>query len=102
LPVAFSIYGPNILYVAPAPNVDYPRTEFDTAIIPDQLIFDNTNDIIPEALHRRREVLRGPARSLRMQQYEEALAFDKLYTQRTNELNAVQPAAHSQYLRAGL
>ena len=91
LPVAFSIYGPNILYIAPAPNVDYPNTEFDTAIVPDQLINDNTQDIIPEPYTDAVKYYAARLAKLRMQQYEEALAFDKLYTQRTNELNAMYP-----------
>lgn len=91
LPVAFAIYGPNILDVAPTPNVDYPGTEFDTAIIPDALINDNTNDIIPEPYSDAVKYYAARLAKLRMQQYEEALAFDKLYTQRVNELNAMYP-----------
>jgi len=91
LPVAFSIYGPNILYIAPAPNVDYASTEFDTAIIPDQLINDNTEDIIPEPYTDAVKYYAARLAKLRMQQYEEGLAYDKLYTQRVNELNAMYP-----------
>jgi hypothetical protein len=91
LPVAFSIYGPNILYVAPSPNVDYPDTEFDTAIVPDQLVNDNTEDIIPLNYTDAVKYYAARLAKLRMQQYEEALAFDKLYTQRVNELNAMYP-----------
>jgi hypothetical protein len=91
LPVAFSIYGPNVLYVAPAPNVDYADTEFDTAIIPDNLTNDNSADTIPEPYSDAVKYYAARLAKLRMQQYEEALAFDKLYTQRTNELNAMYP-----------
>jgi hypothetical protein len=91
LPVAFSIYGPNVLYVAPAPNVDYVDTEFDTAIIPDNLTNDNSADTIPEPYSDAVKYYAARLAKLRMQQYEEALAFDKLYTQRTNELNAMYP-----------
>lgn len=91
LPVAFTIYGPNILWVAPNPNVNYPNTEFDTAIIPDQLINDNTPDIIPEPYTDAVKYYAARLAKLRMQQYEEALAYDKLYTQRANELNAMYP-----------
>jgi hypothetical protein len=91
LPVAFSIYGPNIVYIAPPPNIDYPQSEFDTAIIPDNLINDNTEDIIPEPYSDAVKYYAARLAKLRMQQYEEALAFDKLYTQRTNELNAMYP-----------
>lgn len=91
LPVAFSIYGPNIVYIAPAPNVNYPNTEFDTAIVPDNLINDNTDDIIPEPYTDAVKYYAARLAKLRMQQYEEALAFDKLYTQRVNELNAMYP-----------
>jgi len=91
LPVAFSTYGPNIVYIAPAPNVNYPNTEFDTAIIPDNLINDNTVDTIPAPYADAVKYYAARLAKLRMQQYEEALAFDKLYTQRTNELNAMYP-----------
>lgn len=91
LPVAFSIYGPNVLYVAPAPNVDYVDTEFDTAIIPDNLTNDNSADTIPEPYSDAVKYYAARLAKLRQQQYEEALAFDKLYTQRTNELNAMYP-----------
>ncbi len=91
LPVAFSIYGPNIVYIAPAPNVNYPLTEFDTAIIPDNLVNDNTVDTIPAPYTDAVKYYAARLAKLRMQQYEEALAFDKLYTQRTNELNAMYP-----------
>lgn len=91
LPVAFTLYGPNLVWIAPTPNVDYPLTEFDTAIIPDSLINDNTDDIIPEPYTDAVKYYAARLAKLRMQQYEEALAFDKLYTQRTNELNAMYP-----------
>lgn len=91
LPVAFSIYGANVLYVAPSPNVNYPLTEFDTAIVPEQLINDNTDDIIPEPYTDAVKYYAARLAKLRMQQYEEALAYDKLYTQRINELNAMYP-----------
>ena len=91
LPVAFTVYGPNILWVAPTPNVDYPNTEFDTAVIPDNLINDNTVDKIPEPYTDAVKYYAARLAKLRMQQYEEALAFDKLYTQRVNELNAMYP-----------
>lgn len=92
LPVAFAKYGPNIVYVAPAPNVDYPNAEFDTAIIPAALINDNTDDIIPEPYTDAVKYYAARLAKLRMQQYEEALAFDKLFTQRVNELNAENDA----------
>ena len=91
LPVAFSIYGPNVLYVAPSPNVNYPNTEFDTAIIPDPLVNDNSIDTIPEPYTDAVKYYAARLAKLRMQQYEESLAFDKLYTQRINELNAMYP-----------
>lgn len=91
LPVAFSIYGPNIVYLAPAPNVNYANTEFDTAIVPDNLQNDNTTDSIPAPYTDAVKYYAARLAKLRMQQYEEALAFDKLYTQRVNELNAMYP-----------
>lgn len=91
LPVAFTIYGPSIVWVAPTPNVDYANTEFDTAIVPDNLINDNTTDSIPAPYTDAVKYYAARLAKLRMQQYEEALAFDKLYTQRVNELNAMYP-----------
>lgn len=91
LPVAFTLYGPNIVWIAPNPNVDYPHTEFDTAVIPKNLINDNTDDVIPEPYTDAVKYYAARLAKLRMQQYEEALAYDKLYTQRVNELNAMYP-----------
>lgn len=91
LPVAFTLYGPNIIWVAPTPNVNYPNTEFDTAIVPANLVNDNTDDVIPEPYTDAVKYYAARLAKLRMQQYEEALAYDKLYTQRINELNAMFP-----------
>ncbi len=91
IPVAFTIYGPNILWIAPTPNVNYAASEFDTAVIPDNLINDNTVDRIPAPYTDAVKYYAARLAKLRMQQYEEALAYDKLYTQRVNELNAMYP-----------
>lgn len=91
LPVAYSTYGPNILYVAPAPNVAYNNTEFDTAVIPENLINDNTVDTIPAPYTDAVKYYAARLAKLRMQQYSEALAYDNLYKQRTAELNAMYP-----------
>lgn len=91
LPVAYSIYGPDVIYIAPMPNVDYPNTEFDTAIVPDALQNDNTEDSIPEPYSDAVKYYASRLAKLRMQQYEEALAYDKLYTQRVTELCTMYP-----------
>ena len=91
LPIAFTTYGPNILWIAPTPNIDYPQTEFDTAIIPENLINDNTVDLIPAPYTDAVKYYAARLAKLRMQQYSEALAYDNLYRQRVNELNAMYP-----------
>jgi hypothetical protein len=91
LPIAFTIYGPNIIWFAPVPNVDYPNSEFDTAVVPEALVNDNTVDTIPVPYTDAVKYYAARLAKIRMQQYEEALAFDKLYTQRINELNVMYP-----------
>lgn len=92
LPVAFAKYGPNVIYVAPMPNVDYADTEFDTAVLPENLVNDNTVDQIPLNYPDAVKYYAARLAKIRQQQYEEALAFDKLFTQRVNELNAENDA----------
>jgi len=91
LPVAFTTYGPNIIWIVPTPNIDYPNTEFDTAIIPENLINDNTPDLILDPYTDAVKYYAARLAKLRMQQYSEALAYDNLYKQRVNELNAMYP-----------
>ena len=46
-PIAFSYYGQNQIYVQPVPDQTYVA-ELDTVVLPDELVADNTVDVIQD------------------------------------------------------
>lgn len=90
LPRAYTIYGANAVWLAPVPDQAYAG-EYDTAVTPQPLQNDNDVDVIPIPYSDAVKYYAARLAKLRMQQYEEALAYENLYKQRINELNAMYP-----------
>ncbi len=90
-PVAFTRYGPNIIWMAPPPNTTY-SAEYDTAIITNDLISDtDTSDALPAPYNDAVKYYAAKLARFRMQQYQEAEAMDKVFDVEIMKLNAMFP-----------
>lgn len=90
LPAAFSIYNAREFWVAYMPDQNY-ETEYDTAILPLNLANDNSPDTIPPPYDEAVKFYAAFLARLKLQQYKEAEAQKKFYTDRVTELGAMPP-----------
>ena len=90
IPCAFSIYNANTFFIAYIPDIDY-QAEFDTAILPLPLANDNTVETIPTPYDEAVQFFAASLARLKLQQYTEYQAYQKIYLEKTARLGAMPP-----------
>lgn len=89
-PCAFTVYNATEFWIAWVPDQNYP-TEFDTAIKPLPLANDNDVDPLPVMYSRAVKFYAASLARLKLQQYTEYEAQQKIYTQTISRLGAMPP-----------
>lgn len=90
LPMAFTTYNASNFWIAPPPDQAYVG-EFDTAVIPFNLVTDNNVDAIPIPYSEAVKYYAARLARYKLQQYSEADKQESNYTKRVAELNAMYP-----------
>jgi hypothetical protein len=89
-PVAFTVYNTTEFWIAYIPDQAY-AAEFDTAILPLNLVNDNTVDSIPVPYSEAVKYFAASLARLKLQQYSEYQAQQKIYEQKIARLGAMPP-----------
>ena len=90
VPVAFTIYNASEFWIAYLPDQNYVA-EFDTAIKPLNLASDNSVDTIPSPYDQAVKYWAARLARLKLQQYAEAKAQEKMFEDEIGHLGAMPP-----------
>lgn len=90
IPCAFTVYNATEFWIAYTPDQNYP-TEFDTAIVPLNLATDNDVDALPLMFDEAPKYWAARLARLKLQQYTEAEAQEKLFDKEIATLGAIPP-----------
>lgn len=90
VPAAFTIYSASQFWIGYTPDQAYP-IELDTAVLPLSLANDNTVDSIPSPYDEAVKFFAASLARLKLQQYTEYQALQKMYTEKVAKLGAMPP-----------
>lgn len=90
LPAAFTVYNQSEFWIGYKPDQAY-EAEFDTAVRPLALANDNTVDILPDMYAAAVKFYAASTARLKLQQYTEYEAMQKIYLNTTARLGAMPP-----------